>query len=95
MYSTSMQELCKQLRLAYISDILEASDSNQKEYAYRLLTSEIEGRKRAKLGKLLKDSSIPQIKTFEGYRFEEIVFPSICSKERLLSLEWINKKENV
>ena len=45
MYSTSMQELCKQLRLAYISDILEASDSNQKEYAYRLLTSEIEGRK--------------------------------------------------
>ena len=43
----------------------------------------------------MKDSNIPQIKTFEGYSFEEINFPSVCNKERLLSLEWINNKENV
>jgi len=95
MDNISIQELCKQLRLAYINDIIETSDANLKEYAYKLFSSEIEGRKRAKLGKLLKDSNIPQIKTFEGYGFEEIIFPSMCSKERLLSLEWINKKENV
>jgi DNA replication protein DnaC len=95
MDNVSMQELCKQLKLAHINDILAASDTNIKEYVYKLLNAEIEGRKRAKLGKLLKDSNIPQIKTSEGYRFEEIIFPSICNRERLLSLEWVNKKENV
>ncbi len=95
MDNASIQELCKQLKIAYINDVIAASDTNLKEYAYKLFSSEIEGRKRARLGKLLKDSNIPQIKTFEGYRFEEILFPSICNKERLLSLEWVSKKENV
>lgn len=95
MNKDSISDLCKQLRLAYIGDILNSSDEEQKEYAYKLFNAEIEGRKQAKLGKLLKHSNVPQIKTFEGYRFEEIIFPSVCNKERLLSLEWINKKENV
>ncbi len=94
MNDTSIQELCKQLRLAYINDMIAASDDKHKEYVHKLFSSEIEGRRRAKLGKLMKDSNIPQIKTFEGYRFEEIIFPSVCNKEKLLSLEWINKREN-
>jgi DNA replication protein DnaC len=88
-------QLCKQLRLGYINDLISASDDNLREYIYSILASEIEGRKRAKLGKLLKDSNIPQIKTFEGYSFDEVLFPSICNQDRLISLEWINKKENV
>lgn len=95
MYSDSIIELCKQLKLAYISELIASSDDTLKEFVHKLLAAEIEGRKRAKLGKLLKDSNIPQIKTFEGYSFEEIIFPSSCNKDRLLSLEWINKKENV
>lgn len=63
-----------------------------KQYTYKFLKTEIEGRKRAKLSKLLRDSNIPHIKTFEGYSFDEIIFPSICNKENLLSLELINKK---
>ena len=95
MYSDSIIELCKQLKLAYISELIASSDDTLKEFVHKLLAAEIEGRKRAKLGKLLKDSNIPQIKTFEGYSFGEIIFPSSCNKDRLLSLEWINKKENV
>lgn len=95
MNKDSISDLCKQLRLAYIGDILNSSDEKQKEYAYKLFNAEIKGRKQAKLGKLLKHSNVPQIKTFEEYRFEEIIFPSVCNKEQLLSLEWINKKENV
>jgi len=95
MDNVTIQDLCKQLKLGYINDIIGTSDPLLKDYAYKLLNSELEGRKRARLGKLMKDSNIPQIKTFEGYRFDEIIFPSICSKERLLSLEWISKKENV
>lgn len=90
-----LPDLCKQLKLAYIGDILKSYDEKQKEYVYKLLSAEVEGRKQAKLGKLLKHSNVPQIKTFEGYKFDEIIFPSLCNKERLLSLEWINKKENI
>lgn len=95
MNNDSILELCKQLKLAYVSELISSSDDIMKQYTYKLLKSEIEGRKRAKLSKLLKDSNIPQVKTFEGYSFDEIIFPSICNKERLISLEWINKKENV
>lgn len=95
MNNDSIFELCKQLRIAYVNDFIASSDDKLREYTYNLLRSEIEGRKRAKLGKLLKDSNIPQIKTFERYSFDEIIFPSVCNKDRLLSLEWINKKENV
>lgn len=91
----SIFELCKQLKLAYVNDLIASSDENLKDYTYKLLAAEVEGRKRAKLGKLLKDSNIPHIKTFEGYRFNEILFPSVCNKDRLLSLEWITNKENV
>lgn len=95
MNDESIFDLCKQLKLAYVNDLIASSDEHLKDYTYKLLTSEIEGRKRAKLGKLLKDSNIPHIKTFESYRFDEIVFPSGCNKDRLISLEWISKKENV
>ena len=84
-----------QLKLAYIADMLSKADDKIKESVYSILIAEIEGRKRAKLGKLLKDSNIPQIKTFEGYCFEEKVFPVDFGKEKLLSLEWIGRKENV
>ena len=95
MDNNSIFELCKQLKLAYVNDLISSSEDNLKDYTYKLLTTEIEGRKRAKLGKLLRDSNIPHIKTFEGYHFHEIIFPSACSKDRLLSLEWLISKENV
>lgn len=95
MNNDSILELCKQLKLAYVNDLIASSADNLKDYIYKLLAAEIEGRKRAKLSKLLKDSNIPHIKTFEGYSFDEIVFPSSCNRDRLLSLEWISNKENI
>lgn len=88
-------ELCKQLKIAYVSDIIIEYDESTKELIYELLNAEIEGRKRAKLGKLIQSSNLPQIKTFEGYDFSEINFPNNMNKEKLLSLEWVKSKENV
>ncbi|QSX07263.1 IS21-like element helper ATPase IstB [Sedimentibacter sp. zth1] len=95
MNNEAIKDICKQLKIAYIDDLIETSTTKQKEYIYEVLNAEIEGRKRAKLSKLLKTSNIPQIKTFEGYKFDEIIFPSTCNKERLISLEWIKNKENI
>lgn len=95
MKETMIFELCKQLKIAYISDIIREYDESTKELIYELLNAEIEGRKRAKLGKLIQASNLPQIKTFEGYDFNEITFPNNMNKEKLLSLEWVKSKENV
>jgi DNA replication protein DnaC len=92
---TQLTETCKQLKLAYIGDILAKADDNLKSFVSDLLAAEIEGRKRAKLGKLLKDSNIPQIKTFEKYSFEDIFFPTSLNKDKLLMAEWIERKENL
>jgi DNA replication protein DnaC len=88
-------ELCKQLKIAYVSDVIREYDESTKELIYELLNAEIEGRKRAKLGKLIQSSNLPQIKTFESYDFSEINFPNNINKEKLLSLEWVKSKENV
>lgn len=95
MATTELTDACKQLKLAYINDMLSKSDETLRAFVYDLLSTEIEGRKRARLGKLLKDSNIPQIKTFENYSFEDITFSTDFGKERLLLAEWIDKKENL
>lgn len=95
MESEQLIESCKQLKLAYIGDILAKVDDDLKSFVSDLLIAEIEGRKRAKLGKLLKDSNIPQIKTFENYSFDDISFPVALNKEKLLMAEWIDRKENL
>lgn len=95
MKETMIFELCKQLKIAYVSDIIREYDESTKELIYELLNAEIEGRKRAKLGKLIQASNLPQIKTFESYDFNEITFPNNMNKEKLLSLEWVKSKENV
>lgn len=95
MKETIIFELCKQLKIAYVSDIIREYDESTKELIYELLNAEIEGRKRAKLGKIIQASNLPQIKTFEGYDFNEITFPNNMNKEKLLNLEWVKSKENV
>ena len=94
--STTLSDICKQLRLAYVSETLEKKfDTKASEIVSEVLNAELEGRRRAKLGKLVHIAGFPQIKTHEGYCFENITFPPGCSKEKLLSLEWLEHNENV
>lgn len=95
MTTFQLTDVCKQLKLAYINDMLANSDETLKGLVYDMLTAEIEGRKRARLGKLLKTSNIPQIKTFENYSFEDITFSNDFNKEKLILAEWIDRKENL
>lgn len=95
MEAIQLMESCKQLKLAYIGDILSKADDNLKSFVSDLLIAEIEGRKRARLSKLLKDSNIPQIKTFENYSFADISFPAALNREKLQMAEWISRKENL
>ena len=91
----TLTDICRQLRLAHIVEtVKERNDSVLAEMVEGILTAELEGRKRAKLGKLVTNAGFPHIKTFEGYDFSSIAFPQSCNKEKLLTLDWMNRKEN-
>lgn len=88
----TIADMCKQLRLAHIADSIPEEDIQSVE---RILTMELEGRRRSKLNKLVHQAGFPHIKTFEGYIFDNIGFPPSCNQDKLQSLEWIKRKENV
>jgi DNA replication protein DnaC len=94
--STTLTDICRQLRLAYIVEtVKERNDSVLTETIEGILTAELEGRKRAKLGKLVGIAGFPHLKTFEGYDFSSITFPPSYNKDKLLKLDWMKQKENV
>ena len=94
--NTTLTDICRQLRLAYIVEtVKERNDGALAEMVEGILTAELEGRKRAKLGKLVTNAGFPHIKTFEGYDFSSIAFSQSCNKDKLLTLDWMQRKENV
>jgi DNA replication protein DnaC len=94
--NASLIDICRQLRLAHIADVVnEKNDNDVTTMIANVLNAELEGRRRAKLDKLMTNAGFPHVKTFEGYSYEGITFPAGCNIQKLMSLEWLHKKENV
>lgn len=94
--NSSLVTMCKQLKLAYIEDLVDTfNDETFTQKLEMLFRKEIAERKNSRLNKAVIHAGFPQFKTFENYIFDTITFPNITSKNDLLSLNWIQKKENV
>lgn len=90
-----LTELCRQLRLAHVVDYVAQQDEEMSEWVEKLLLAEREGRRRAKLGKLVQQAGFPHLKTFDGYLEEHITFPIGQPLEVLRELTWLEQKENL
>ena len=85
----TLAEMCRQLRLAHITEALGVQQDEQLiRLAEEILSTELEGRKRSKLNKLVHQAMFPYLKTFGGYHFGNIGFPASCNLDKLQSLEW-------
>jgi len=85
-----LADLCRQLRLAHVVDYVSLQQNEQlRSLAEQLLAAELDGRRRAKLGKLVQQAGFPHIKTFDGYVYDHISFPQGSNPEQLRSLEWL------
>jgi DNA replication protein DnaC len=94
--SQNLVDICRQLRLAHIVEAVSLqSEAQTAAVVEGFLIAELEGRKRAKLNKLVGTAGFPHLKTFEGYVFDHITFPPSCNREKLLDLEWIRRQENM
>lgn len=59
---TELVDLCRQLRLAHVVDhVALQQDEQVKSMVEQLLTAELDGRRRAKLGKLVQQAGFPHI----------------------------------
>lgn len=94
--SYDLAELCRQLRLAHVVEYVnEQKDEGVRDLIEQLLVAEKEGRRRAKLGKLVQQAGFPHLKTFDGYVEEHITFPTGQPLTVLRELNWLERKENL
>lgn len=90
-------DCCKKLKLsrnlADMAQIMEG-ESHQ-EYLYKLLSAELKNREKSRIATLINSAGFYSIKTFEGFRFDEITLPSDLTVEKLKSLDFIKEKKNI
>lgn len=92
----TLQNLCKQLRLAHVAQIVdEKNDPHYSAQVEELLNLEVIHRQSAKLSRLVKHAGFSALKTFEGYSFDAISFQGKYDQETIRKLEWIDLKENI
>ena len=88
---------CKRLKLSRnLADMAQEIDGeSHQEFLYKLFTLELENRKQARISKLVNSAGFYNIKTFDGFRFDEVTLPTGMTPESLKSLEFFNEKKNV
>lgn len=88
--------VCKELKLGNLEGIASQVEyRNNHQYLTEVLELALRQRKARRTARLIREAKFPAIKTLDGYRFEPITFPPGFNKEQLLSLEFIERKENL
>jgi len=97
MLTSEIAACCKELRLSKnmvaMSEQLEAQ--SHQEYLLKLLKSELEHRENARKDKLLKNAGFYSLKSFEGFKFDEVTLPSTVTPEYLKNCEFLNTNTNI
>lgn len=90
-------DCCKRLKLSRnLADMAQTMEGeSHQEYLYKLLSAELKNREQVRAAKLINSAGFYSIKTFEGFRFDEITIPSDLTPESLKSLSFIAERKNI
>lgn len=90
-------DCCKKLKLSRnLADMAQTTEGeSHQEYLYKLLSAELKNREQGRVAKLINSAGFYSIKTFEGFRFDEITIPSDLTLESLKALNFIREKKNI
>lgn len=88
---------CRDLRLSatFAGNAMELSGKTHQEYLLKVLQSEIEYRSSKRWNLHLKQAGFDNIKTFENYDFKKITIPATLTLDKLKTLDFMNRKENL
>lgn len=97
MFEDKIIDCCKKLKLSRnLADMAQTMEGeSHQEYLYKLLSAELKNREQGRVAKLINGAGFYSIKTFDGFRFDEITLPSALTPESLKSLDFIREKKNV
>jgi DNA replication protein DnaC len=90
-------ECCRQLRLSsvLVENAMTATGATHQEYLLQVLNAEIINRSTKRKNLYLKKAGFDSIKTFTGYDFEDITFPSGITIDLLKQVEFMSRQENL
>jgi DNA replication protein DnaC len=90
-------ECCKQLRLSatFAENAINAIGATNQEYMLEVLKAEIIYRNTKRRNLYLKKAGFDNIKTFNGYDFEDITLPSGLTIDLLKQAEFLSRQENL
>jgi len=91
---TKLKEMCKVLRLAYVSDIYtDIPYENSSQFLESVFQKELELREEAKATQLIKKAKFLQKKLLSSFQWSEnIHFPSHIDSQELCNLNFIGQK---
>lgn len=97
MLTAEITACCKELKLSH--NIVEMAatvqaDSHQ-EYLLKLLRSELDHRDAQRKDKFLKNAGFYNLKTMDGFRFDEVTLPAAVTPDYLRNCEFIKTKTNL
>jgi DNA replication protein DnaC len=93
---TTLEALCKELELGDLHEMVENVEyRDRRQYIADLFSKTVELRRNRRVNHLIKRAGFPTPATLDQYEFDPITFPSSIDKEGLLSLGFIERKENV
>lgn len=96
MIQNRLEEVCKQLRLSHLPNVVDTEAFETKEdWLMFLLETELNCREELKTLRLVKQAKFPSQRTLATYDWHaQITLPSPTTKEELTSLSFIRQKEN-
>lgn len=83
------------LTSAVLADWAEHGTPKQREYLHVLLTAECESRQASRRHRLLRAAKLPTLKSFEGYDWSQIRFPSDYGRQQLIALDFLEHAQNL
>lgn len=97
MLENEIIDCCKRLKLSRnLADMAQTTEGeSHQEYLHELLSGELKNREQGRIAKLINGAGFYSIKTFDGFRFDEVTLPSGLTPESLKSLDFIREKKNV
>lgn len=91
-----LRELCKELRILNLEELVkEVEFNNPEQYLIDILQLAVNQRRSRRVKRLIKLAGFPVPKTLDNYDFDPINFPKSIDKTDLLSLDFIDKNENI
>lgn len=83
------------LTTTVLADWAERGTPKQREYLHGLLAAEVESRQASRRHRLLRAAKLPTLKTFDGYDWTAIRFPTDYGKQPLMDLEFIDRTQDL